>query len=104
MFVSIMGFHAKISDPLIGGTYMTLLNTISNLGGNWPNTLALWSVDGLTWKSCFGALEGMTCGTAAQAKVYYLNSFYTALYQVVLDTQGVHSAYLQTRISGVGYF
>ncbi len=32
MFVSQMAFHAKISDPGIGGTYMTLLNTISNFG------------------------------------------------------------------------
>lgn len=32
MFVSGMAFHAKISDPSIGGTYMTLLNTLSNLG------------------------------------------------------------------------
>jgi PAT family acetyl-CoA transporter-like MFS transporter 1 len=42
MFVSIMAFHAKIADPSIGGTYMTLLNTVCNLGGNWPATLALW--------------------------------------------------------------
>ncbi|XP_048767279.1 acetyl-coenzyme A transporter 1-like [Ostrea edulis] len=55
MFVSSMAFHAKISDPAIGGTYMTLLNTLSNLGGNWPSTLALWLVDGLTWKECIGA-------------------------------------------------
>lgn len=27
MFVSIAAFHAKISDPVIGGTYMTLLAT-----------------------------------------------------------------------------
>lgn len=33
MFVSIMAFGAKISDPKIGGTYMTLLNTVANLGG-----------------------------------------------------------------------
>ena len=32
MFVSQMAFHAKISDPAIGGTYMTLLNTVANLG------------------------------------------------------------------------
>lgn len=32
MFVSQMAFHAKISDPVIGGTYMTLLNTVANLG------------------------------------------------------------------------
>lgn len=52
MFVSIMAFFAKVSDPKIGGTYMTLLNTISNLGGNWPATLVLWLVDHLSMKEC----------------------------------------------------
>merc|ERR1719308_608809 len=52
MFVSIMAFFAKISDPAVGGTYMTLLNTLTNLGGNWPATLALWWVDVLTVKKC----------------------------------------------------
>lgn len=32
MFVSLMAFYAQVSDPKIGGTYMTLLNTLSNLG------------------------------------------------------------------------
>jgi PAT family acetyl-CoA transporter-like MFS transporter 1 len=34
MFVSHMAFFAKVSDPKIGGTYMTLLNTLANLGKN----------------------------------------------------------------------
>ena len=53
MFVSIMAFHTQISDPILGGTYMTLLNTFTNLGGNWPNTVALSLIDMLTWKSCY---------------------------------------------------
>lgn len=32
MFVSQMAFFAQVSDPKIGGTYMTLLNTLTNLG------------------------------------------------------------------------
>ncbi|KAL5015197.1 hypothetical protein ScPMuIL_009467 [Solemya velum] len=69
MFVATMAFHAKISDPAIGGTYMTLLNTLSNLGGNWPSTLALWFVDLLTYRTCVGAkgncYEGeKTCETS----------------------------------------
>ena len=32
MYVPFMAFFAKVSDPIIGGTYMTLLNTICNLG------------------------------------------------------------------------
>ena len=50
MFVSVMAFFARISDPAVGGTYMTLLNTLTNLGGNWPSTLALWAVDAVTVK------------------------------------------------------
>ncbi|XP_050336198.1 acetyl-coenzyme A transporter 1 [Bactrocera neohumeralis] len=52
MFVAVMAFFAKISDPAVGGTYMTFLNTLSNLGGNWPNTVVLWLVDVLTWQEC----------------------------------------------------
>lgn len=52
MFVAVMAFFAKISDPSVGGTYMTLLNTICNLGGNWPTSLVLWMVDVLTSKKC----------------------------------------------------
>jgi len=52
MFVAIMAFFARISDPAIGGTYMTFLNTLTNLGNMWPNSLFLWMVDLVTWKSC----------------------------------------------------
>eukprot|EP00064_Thunnus_orientalis_P011986 superscaffoldBa00001786_g12019 len=66
MYVACMAFHAKVSDPLIGGTYMTLLNTVTNLGGNWPSTLALWMVDPLTSKECQGAV-GQSCGSPEEA-------------------------------------
>lgn len=62
IFVALMAFNAKISDPTIGGTYMTLLNTVANLGGNWPSTLAMWLVPYMTWKSCKeGASDGISC-------------------------------------------
>jgi len=60
MFVSIMAFFAKVSDPAVGGTYMTLLNTVTNLGGNWPSTLALWMVDPLTSKQCMNSNSTIT--------------------------------------------
>ncbi|XP_003441755.1 acetyl-coenzyme A transporter 1 [Oreochromis niloticus] len=66
MYVACMAFHAKVSDPLIGGTYMTLLNTVTNLGGNWPSTVALWLVDPLTSKECQGA-AGQSCGSSEEA-------------------------------------
>lgn len=51
-FVGISAFHTQIADPLIGGTYMTLLNTVSNLGGTWPRPLVLKAVDLFTVSAC----------------------------------------------------
>ena len=59
MFVSVMAFFARISDPAVGGTYMTLLNTLTNLGGNWPATLALWAVDAVTVKQVLSKVLGL---------------------------------------------
>jgi PAT family acetyl-CoA transporter-like MFS transporter 1 len=72
MFVAVMAFFARISDPAVGGTYMTLLNTLSNLGGNWPGTLALWMVDSLTYKQCSAPeLRNNTCITETEIEVIF---------------------------------
>lgn len=47
-----MAFFAKISDPKIGGTNMTLLTTVSHLGIKGSVTIALWLHDLLTFKKC----------------------------------------------------
>uniref|UniRef100_UPI00358EEB68 acetyl-coenzyme A transporter 1 isoform X2 n=1 Tax=Myxine glutinosa TaxID=7769 RepID=UPI00358EEB68 len=71
MFVAQMAFNAKVSDPTIGGTYMTLLNTMCNLGSNWPGTLVLWLVDPLSSIACKGATRSteLSCSTAQQAQL-----------------------------------
>lgn len=51
-FVGISAFHTQIADPLIGGTYMTLLNTVSNLGGTWPRFFVLKGVDAFSLANC----------------------------------------------------
>jgi PAT family acetyl-CoA transporter-like MFS transporter 1 len=40
--VSRVGFYARISEPRIAGTYMTLVSTIGNLGKNLSSTLVLY--------------------------------------------------------------
>ena len=55
MFVAISAFHAKIADPHIGGTYMTLLATVSNLGGTFPRFFILKFVDLFTQATCYPA-------------------------------------------------
>jgi len=52
MFVALLAFYSKISDPRFGGTYMTLLNTLSNLGGAWSSSVAIGMIDFLTFKQC----------------------------------------------------
>ncbi|CAF2995276.1 unnamed protein product [Rotaria socialis] len=66
MFVSQMAFFAQVSDPKIGGTYMTLLNTLTNLGSSWVSTAVLYSADFLTWKKC--TLSDGGCRTPADEK------------------------------------
>ncbi|CCI49234.1 hypothetical protein ABG067_000630 [Albugo candida] len=74
MFVPQMNFFARISDPSIGGTYMTFLNTISNLGSKWPNSLSLAFVDQLTTRECLGgsnhtdilSIGSKTCSDAGE--------------------------------------
>ncbi|XP_055608396.1 acetyl-coenzyme A transporter 1 [Uranotaenia lowii] len=68
MFVAVMAFFARVSDPAVGGTYMTLLNTLSNLGGNWPTTVVLWMVDVLTWKRC-SINDDNTCSNTTDQEI-----------------------------------
>lgn len=76
MFVAAMAFFARISDPAVGGTYMTLLNTLCNLGGNWPNTVVLWMVDALSWKECLhpdkAQEKELNCYSKVQREVGFL--------------------------------
>ncbi|KAG0294852.1 hypothetical protein BGZ96_000341 [Linnemannia gamsii] len=51
-FVSMGAFMTVIADPVIGGTYMTLLNTLSNFGGTWPRFFVLKAVDYYTISTC----------------------------------------------------
>ena len=49
-FVSLIAFMARIADPAIGATHMTLLMTLINLGGMWCSSFVLWFVDQVTVK------------------------------------------------------
>ncbi|KAJ9123238.1 hypothetical protein QFC22_001434 [Naganishia vaughanmartiniae] len=51
-FVGMTAYHTSIADIRIGGTYMTLLNTVSNLGGTWPKPFVLKGIDYFSQSSC----------------------------------------------------
>lgn len=69
-----MAFFARISDTSVGGTYMTMLNTFTNLGGNWPSWIALRYVSELTWTTCLGSVSSdvSTCTTDQEKQVRML--------------------------------
>jgi len=52
LLVAMTGFFSRISDSRFGGTYMTLLNTMVNLGLAWSSSLGLKMMDFLTFKKC----------------------------------------------------
>ncbi|KAI0078492.1 MFS general substrate transporter [Panus rudis PR-1116 ss-1] len=51
-FGGISAFHTRIADPVVGGTYMTLLATFTNLGGTWPRFFVLKGVDWFSVATC----------------------------------------------------
>lgn len=52
-FVGISAFHTRIADPAVGGTYMTLLNTLSNFGGTWPRLIIMTMINYFSIYECF---------------------------------------------------
>ena len=64
LFVSQCSFFAQVCDSSIGGSYMTLLNTVANMGGSWPKFFVFAAVDRFTCKddSPCGILPAHTDG------------------------------------------
>lgn len=59
---------------------MTFLNTVANLGGNWPNTSALYIASYLTFKYCF----------------YDINTIHTSIHNDSLDHNNNVTRLLET--------
>jgi MFS transporter, PAT family, solute carrier family 33 (acetyl-CoA transportor), member 1 len=55
-----MTFFASRVDPAIGGSYMTLLNTMANLGGTWPASSVMWLLGWLTPRTASPGGSGAT--------------------------------------------
>ncbi|KAK0633317.1 acetyl-coenzyme A transporter 1-domain-containing protein [Immersiella caudata] len=66
MFVAVSAFHAKVADPVIGGTYMTLLATVCNLGGTFPRYFVLRLVDAFTSATCHPPSNPKSTNTLTQ--------------------------------------
>jgi len=52
MITALVAFYCRISDDRLGGTYMTLLNTFSNIGGLSSKLISYALIDLLSVKEC----------------------------------------------------
>lgn len=84
-FVGISAFNTQIADPLIGGTYMTLLNTVSNLGGTWPSYFVLKAVDLFTASECRVSPASLEEHAAAHARPGLAGERAAAAAEALLD-------------------
>ena len=62
-------FFTRISDKSIGGTYMTLCNTVANIGHNWPQTVALYLIDVFTLKHCIQNTSHLTLSKSSSVSI-----------------------------------
>jgi len=110
LFVSQCAFFSRISDVRIGGTYMTLLNTLANLGSTWPKFFVFWLVDEWTCKngkrggSGEGAADGSTVGKDLSC-LSYVREGSDGYYTVSLLCFGIGCAwfwFMRGRVLGLG--
>lgn len=82
-FSSMSSFFSTIADPKIGGTYLTLLNTLSNIASTWPRSFVLFAVDLFTQNQCSNrlnfcrdALERSSCKAGGGQCVIIKDGYY----------------------------
>lgn len=76
----VSGFFTKISDARFGGTYMTMLNTIYNIGKAVPQTIALKMIDVLTYSKC--SYDSQTNNSTSNSTNVRCDSYYFDIFFV----------------------
>ena len=63
-FTLLGALYARVGDPAMGGAYLTLLNTVANVGLTLPKAVAFWAADavGLGPASAAALLGGLALG------------------------------------------
>lgn len=72
MFTSLGDFYNRISDTTMGGAYLTMLNTVANIGVVVPKVVIFALIDLFTFKKCVHLetdeeMPGSSCSTSGQA-------------------------------------
>jgi len=87
-FVCISAFHTKIADPAIGGTYMTTLNTLSNMGGQWPKIIVLSLIDKFSKARCIPNADSSSPNDLFESQPFY-NCYASDLKQQCIANGGI---------------
>lgn len=87
-FVCISAFHTKIADPAIGGTYMTTLNTLSNMGGQWPKIIVLSLIDKFSKATCIPDAKNSSPSNIFQSESFY-NCYASDMKQQCIANGGI---------------
>ncbi|KNC48825.1 acetyl-CoA transporter [Thecamonas trahens ATCC 50062] len=82
MFVVMCGWFARIADPRVGGTILTALNTLSNLGGTWPKPIAMAGVDMLSIPGLVDGYYVVLFGSALAALAIFFAFLRPQLYSL----------------------
>lgn len=67
-FTALGTLFNKVSDPAMGGAYLTLLNTVANMGYTLPKTPLFYAMDALTSTACMPAAAGSVPVSPAAAE------------------------------------
>ena len=74
-----MTFFASRVDPAIGGSYMTLLNTMANLGGTWPASAVMYLVGKFTKSGICTIENGVKVCSGGRDAYFPLQLFLSSL-------------------------
>ncbi|KAF8059178.1 hypothetical protein HT031_005350 [Scenedesmus sp. PABB004] len=94
MFTALGSFFNRVSDPAMGGAYLTLLNTIANMGVILPKSPLFAAMDLLTVSACRDAAGGAVPGLPCPKKLRELagdNACTAAGHTCSLDMDGFYA-------------
>jgi len=72
IFVAHMAFFARVSDPAVGGTYMTLLNTLHNLGSMWASNVCLSAADMIKERTGYDGFHVLCVACSVYGCIWFL--------------------------------
>lgn len=98
MYVSIFAFVTKIADETMGGTFITLMATLTNLGGTWPKFFIFILIDQYSKPSiCLSSLQ--SCSASCESECTPIIDGYFSTSCLCISIGLLYSIFLHHKIS-----